>query len=89
MLLVAEPSQLSITLCSINSPTIKDSEIEVQARLGGKPILLFDPIFVNGLAKFARNSVDQSAAGSRQILKELLEQEKLARAREQALLRQE
>jgi hypothetical protein len=47
VLVLDEPTRLSVTLWSINSPTIKDSEIEVQASLGGRPIFVYDPIFVN------------------------------------------
>jgi len=89
ILVLDEPSSLNVTLWSINSPTIKDSEMEVQACFGGRPILVFDPIFVNELIKYFRNTADQASASAHKILKELHEQEKLERARQQALFRRE
>lgn len=63
--------------------------MEVQACFGGRPILVYDPIFVNELIKYFRNTADQASASAHKILKELHEQEKLERARQQALLRRE
>ena len=80
---------MSLTVWSINSPTITDSEMEAKVRLGGKPLFLFDPVFVNSLARYFRNTADQNAESARRIHKELLEQEKLEKAREQARRRQE
>ena len=53
--MVDKPSSVSIKLWSINSPTIDDSSMECIISLGGRPILLFDPIFINNLAKFFKN----------------------------------
>jgi len=62
---------------SISSPTIEDSEMDVLASLGGRPILLYDPIFINDLTKYFRNTSDQSAENAHDILQELTQQENL------------
>jgi len=46
-LLVREPSKLTIKVFSMFSPTLVDSMMDVLISLGGTPLLLFDPEFIN------------------------------------------
>jgi hypothetical protein len=74
-MLVDQSSTLKVKSWSVNSPTIQDSEMDVQFILGGKTKILFDPPFFNELGKFFRNNHDQSAQNVQQILDELIKQE--------------
>jgi hypothetical protein len=44
-----------MTIFSINSPTIKDAEMEVEANFCEKAVILWDPTFFNELLKYLRN----------------------------------
>ena len=70
-----EPLLVEVKLWGLNSPTIEDSEMDVSIKLSGKPILLFDPTYLNELIRFFRNTADSSAESQRDILQTLMEEE--------------
>jgi len=47
LIILPDELMVQINLWSINSPTIKDCEMEVKVDISGRPIILFDPTFFN------------------------------------------
>ena len=44
---------------TVHSPTVNDFIMKVLVRLGGKPILLYDPKTINKLVKYFKNLANQ------------------------------
>lgn len=63
-----------MTIFSINSPTIKDAEMEVEANFREKGVILWDPTFFNELLKYLRNIANQDVENYRDFQAELINQ---------------
>mmetsp|Transcript_17068 Transcript_17068/g.26357 ORF Transcript_17068/g.26357 Transcript_17068/m.26357 type:complete len:184 (-) Transcript_17068:8616-9167(-) len=61
---------------SVNSPTIEDSEMSVEAVLEGRPTIFYDPQFVNSIIKFFRNTKNANAINHRRLVEKLIEEDK-------------
>ena len=48
-----------IELGTVHSPTVSDTIMKVVVKLGGKPILLYDPKTINKLVKYFKNLANQ------------------------------
>lgn len=60
VILISEPTFVLVDIWSINSPTMTDCEMSNKVQIGGRPILLYDPLFIKDLVTFLRNVGDQN-----------------------------
>lgn len=60
MLSVTSPSNIFIKMFNLYSPTLGDILMEVIINLGGAPVLLYDPVFINEITKFLLNISEQN-----------------------------
>ena len=58
---IPEPSEVTVKLWPVNSPTMDSDQMKVDIAFGGKPTMLFDPKYINELAKYLRDVADEEA----------------------------
>ena len=56
-----EPGFIFARMMSLCAPTIRDSLMDCDVMLGGRPVLFYDPTTINELMKFFKNLEDQDA----------------------------
>lgn len=75
VILVNEPSLIYTDIWSINSPMITDCEMANRVHIGGRPIILYDPIFINDFTTFLRNVGDQNYISVHSMLQKIIKNE--------------
>ena len=76
MLNVREPSEVSVKMWPVNSPTMDSDQMKADVALGGKPTVLFDPKYINELTKYLRDVADDQAPDVYQYIFGLYQKQK-------------
>jgi hypothetical protein len=61
ILTIEKASSIFLKLLSLCSPTIDNSLMDCDVKLGGSPILFFDPVFINQIMKYFKDTENQEA----------------------------